>query len=68
MREHGAELFQWLEDGGYFFICGDAYRMAKDVDRALHLIVSEHGQMDEDAAVKYIDELKLQKRYVRDVY
>ncbi|MDD7986288.1 glutamate synthase-related protein [Lentisphaera marina] len=68
MRENGAELFQWLEDGGYFFVCGDAYRMAKDVDKALHEIISEHGKMDSASAVAYVDKMKSDKRYVRDVY
>lgn len=44
MREHGAELFAWLEQGGYFFVCGDAYRMAKDVDKALHDVIAEQGK------------------------
>ncbi len=68
MREHGAELFAWLEEGGYFFVCGDAYRMAKDVDKALHEIVAEQGGMSEQAALDYVNQLKKDKRYVRDVY
>ncbi|WP_309381361.1 sulfite reductase subunit alpha [Cerasicoccus frondis] len=68
MREHGAELYQWLEEGGYFFVCGDAYRMAKDVDQALHDVIAEHGDLSADEAVKYVNELKKAKRYVRDVY
>lgn len=68
MKEHGAELFAWLEDGGHFYICGDASRMAKDVDRALHEIIAEHGGLSEDAAAEYVTGLKREKRYVRDVY
>lgn len=68
MKEEGADLFAWLERGGYFYICGDAYRMAKDVDRALHEIIAEHGNMSEDDAVAYVNKLKKDKRYVRDVY
>jgi len=68
MQEKGAELFAWLERGGYFFICGDATYMAKDVDKTLHDIISEHGKMDEDAAIAYVNDLKKAKRYVRDVY
>ncbi|MDV2476132.1 sulfite reductase subunit alpha [Rhodococcus zopfii] len=68
MKEHGAELFAWLEDGGHFYICGDASRMAKDVDRALHEIIAEHGGLSEDAAAAYVTGLKREKRYVRDVY
>ena len=68
MREKGAELFAWLEDGGYFFVCGDAYHMAKDVDKALHDVISTHGQLSEQQAIDYVNQLKKDKRYVRDVY
>jgi sulfite reductase (NADPH) flavoprotein alpha-component len=68
MRENGAELFAWLEQGGYFFVCGDAYRMAKDVDKALHDVIAKHGNMSEQQAVDYVNQLKKDKRYVRDVY
>ena len=68
MKEHGAELFAWLEQGGYFFVCGDAYRMAKDVDLALHDVIREHGKMTLVEAVEYVNALKKEKRYVRDVY
>jgi glutamate synthase (NADPH) large chain len=68
MRENGAELFQWLEEGGYFFVCGDAYRMAKDVDKALHEIIAEYGHLSDEAAVSYVEKMKAEKRYVRDVY
>jgi sulfite reductase (NADPH) flavoprotein alpha-component len=68
MREQGAELFLWLEQGGYFFVCGDAYRMAKDVDQALHDVIAEHGKFSEQQAIDYVNQLKKDKRYVRDVY
>lgn len=68
MKEHGAELFTWLEEGGHFYICGDASRMAKDVDVALHEVVAEHGGMSNEQAVEYVTALKREKRYVRDVY
>jgi glutamate synthase (NADPH/NADH) large chain len=68
MREEGAELFQWLEEGGYFFVCGDAYRMAKDVDKTLHEVIAEHGNMSPEEAEAYVNTLKAEKRYVRDVY
>ncbi len=68
MREHGAELFAWLEQGGYFFVCGDAYHMAKDVDKALHEVIAEHGKLTEQQAIDYVNQLKKDKRYVRDVY
>jgi sulfite reductase (NADPH) flavoprotein alpha-component len=68
MRANGAELFAWLEQGGYFFVCGDAYHMAKDVDKALHDVIAEHGRMSEQQAIDYVNQLKKDKRYVRDVY
>jgi sulfite reductase (NADPH) flavoprotein alpha-component len=68
MLENGAELYAWLEQGGYFFVCGDAYRMAKDVDKALHDAIAEHGKLTEQQAVDYVNQLKKDKRYVRDVY
>ncbi|WOO39911.1 sulfite reductase subunit alpha [Rubellicoccus peritrichatus] len=68
MRENAEELFQWLEEGGHFYVCGDASRMAKDVDRALHEIVETVGKKSSEEAVAYIDQLKSDKRYLRDVY
>ena len=68
MIEQGVELFQWLEQGGYFFVCGDAYRMAKDVDQALHAVIATHGNLSEQQAIDYVNQLKKDKRYVRDVY
>lgn len=68
MKEKGAEFFEWLEKGAYFYICGDAFRMAKDVDATIHEIVMEHGNMDKAAAEDYVNALRKAKRYVRDVY
>jgi sulfite reductase (NADPH) flavoprotein alpha-component len=68
MREQGAALFEWFERGAYFYICGDAYHMAKDVDKALHDIIAEHGNLSSEDANHYVDTLKKTKRYVRDVY
>jgi sulfite reductase (NADPH) flavoprotein alpha-component len=68
MREHGAQLFNWLEEGAYFFVCGDAFHMAKDVDVALHEIIVEHGKLSRQQAIEYIDTLKKERRYVKDVY
>jgi sulfite reductase (NADPH) flavoprotein alpha-component len=68
MREQGAEFFRWLEDGATVYVCGDATRMAKDVDTALHEIVVQHGSMTVDAANEYVALLKDQHRYHRDVY
>ncbi len=68
MIEHGVELYAWLERGGYFYVCGDASRMAKDVDAALHTVVEVHGGMTSEQAGDYIKKLKSEKRYLRDVY
>ncbi|MEV7283476.1 molybdopterin-dependent oxidoreductase [Streptomyces sp. NPDC093252] len=68
MREHGPRLWQWLRDGARFYVCGDAGRMAKDVDRALRDIVAAHGGMDPDEASAYVRRLAADKRYARDVY
>ena len=68
MLEKGAALWAWLEEGAHFYVCGDASRMAKDVDAALHTIVQQHGGRDEEAAKSYVAELKKAKRYARDVY
>ncbi|MGC4962063.1 sulfite reductase subunit alpha [Gordonia sp. DT101] len=68
MREQGADLFAWLSDGAHLYVCGDATRMAHDVDAALHEIVAEHGGMSAEAAQDYVDDLKRAKRYLRDVY
>ncbi|MCX8556925.1 bifunctional nitrate reductase/sulfite reductase flavoprotein subunit alpha [Mycolicibacterium mucogenicum] len=68
MREHGEILWRWLEDGAHFYVCGDAARMAKDVDVTLTNIIKAHGGMSESAAHEYKRELIADKRYVRDVY
>lgn len=68
MLERGAELWRWLDDGAHFYVCGDATRMAKDVDATLIAILRTHGGLSEDAARDYKRELVAQKRYVRDVY
>ena len=68
MLENAADLWAWLEDGAYFYVCGDAARMAGDVDRALHRIVAEQGGRSEDDARAYIAEMKKAGRYQRDVY
>ncbi len=68
MRENAAELFSWLEQGGSFFVCGDATYMAKDVDKALHQIIEEQGRKTTEQAIDYVNQLKKQKRYARDVY
>ncbi|WP_238423187.1 sulfite reductase subunit alpha [Gordonia sp. 'Campus'] len=68
MREHGAELFSWLEAGARVYVCGDATTMADDVDAALHEIIGECGRMGPDAARDYVDQLRSDNRYLRDVY
>ena len=68
MLEHGAELWQWLEDGAQVYVCGDASRMAKDVDAALHTVMERHGGMDAEAAREYVSQLQEDHRYHRDVY
>lgn len=68
MRENAAELWAWIKGGGYFFVCGDAKRMAKDVDQALHDIVAEQGGMSTEQAAEYVKQMKKEKRYQRDVY
>ena len=68
MLKQGAELWKWLQDGAAFYVCGDASRMAKDVDAALLGIAKEHGKLTEEAAAAYITQLKKDKRYLRDVY
>ncbi len=68
MIEHGAELWSWLRDGAHLFVCGDAARMARDVDDTLVKIARIHGKLDEDAALAFKKQLTTEKRYVRDVY
>ncbi len=68
MLEAAAELYAWLEDGGHFYVCGDASRMAKDVDRALREVIAAQRGRGADDADEYVAALKREKRYVRDVY
>ncbi|MDL4912697.1 MAG: sulfite reductase subunit alpha [Enterobacterales bacterium endosymbiont of Blomia tropicalis] len=68
MLEQGAELYAWLQEGAYFYVCGDASRMAKDVDNALYEVVRQYGGLSSERAADYIDQLKKEKRYLRDVY
>ena len=68
MLENGKDLFAWLEEGAHFYVCGDAARMAKDVDLALHQIIEKEGGKTPEAAAEYVEALKKSKRYKRDVY
>ncbi|MEH3120072.1 MAG: sulfite reductase subunit alpha [Methylorubrum populi] len=68
MRENGAELWKWLEGGAHFYVCGDAKRMAKDVERAIIDVAAQFGGKNPDAAVAYLAALKKAGRYQADVY
>ncbi len=68
MLQNGAELWSWLNQGAAFYVCGDASRMAKDVDQALLNIAAEHGKLTPEQAAAFISQLKKDKRYLRDVY
>jgi sulfite reductase (NADPH) flavoprotein alpha-component len=68
MLDNAAELFAWLEQGACFYVCGDASRMAKDVDAALHKVVELAGKKSPEEAAAYVQSLKTAKRYQRDVY
>jgi sulfite reductase (NADPH) flavoprotein alpha-component len=70
MRENGAEIWKWLQEGAYFYICGDAKRMAKDVHQMLIDIAQQHGGKTPEAAKEYIEVqfAKTEKRYLKDVY
>jgi len=68
MLERGAELWNWIQDGALFYVCGDASRMAKDVDQALRTIAQEHGSMSEEDSAVWIKSLQKEKRYLKDVY
>ncbi len=68
LRENAAEVYQWLQDGAHFYVCGDANRMAKDVHTALIEIISEQGNINAEQAEQQLNELRKAKRYQRDVY
>ncbi|MDQ3545993.1 MAG: sulfite reductase subunit alpha [Verrucomicrobiota bacterium] len=68
MLEASGEIWKWLEEGAHFYICGDAMRMAKDVDATLRQIVQQEGGKDPEEANQYVEQLKNEKRYKRDVY
>jgi sulfite reductase (NADPH) flavoprotein alpha-component len=68
MREHGPLLWSWLQDGARLYVCGDASRMARGVDRALREIAAVHGGLDETESAAYVKQLAADKRYLRDVY
>ncbi|AGN87319.1 NADPH-dependent assimilatory sulfite reductase flavoprotein subunit [Enterobacter sp. R4-368] len=68
LREQGAELWRWINDGAHIYVCGDANRMAKDVEQALLDVIAEFGGMDTEAADEFLSELRVERRYQRDVY
>src|SRR5262249_12786178 len=68
MREVGRDLWAWLADGAHLYVCGDAKRMAKDVERTLVDIVAQHGARSADEAIAFVAELRKNGRYQQDVY
>ncbi|MEB6338225.1 NADPH-dependent assimilatory sulfite reductase flavoprotein subunit [Serratia rhizosphaerae] len=68
LREQGAEVWRWIQQGAHIYVCGDANRMAKDVENTLLELVAEHGGMDTEQADEFLSELRFERRYQRDVY
>ncbi|WP_109077217.1 assimilatory sulfite reductase (NADPH) flavoprotein subunit [Aggregatibacter kilianii] len=68
IREESTALWQWLQDGAYVYVCGDAARMAKDVERALLDVIAQEGKLSADDAEDYLNDLRENQRYQRDVY
>lgn len=68
IRQQGPDVWAWLNDGAFLYVCGDAERMAPDVDSAIHAVAEEHGGLSKEAATEYVAKLRAQKRYRRDVY
>lgn len=68
LREQGAELWRWINEGAHIYVCGDANRMARDVEQALLEVIAEFGGMDTETADEFLSELRVERRYQRDVY
>jgi sulfite reductase (NADPH) flavoprotein alpha-component len=68
MKERAADFWAWLEEGAIMYVCGDASRMAKDVNTALHEIIAEEGGKSAEEVAAYVEQMKADKRYRRDVY
>lgn len=68
LRANGAEVWQWLQQGAHIYVCGDANRMAKDVEQTLLELIAEHGNLDLEAADEFLSDLRFERRYQRDVY
>ncbi|MDN6386140.1 MAG: hypothetical protein L0J86_00440, partial [Corynebacterium sp.] len=68
MLRNAGELWSWIDRGAYLYVCGDARKMAPDVDATLHRIVAEQGRMDPEATRRFMSVLSSERRYVKDVY
>ncbi|NIH21625.1 NADPH-dependent assimilatory sulfite reductase flavoprotein subunit [Providencia heimbachae] len=68
LREQGKEVWDWIVEGAHIYVCGDANRMAKDVEQALLDVISQYGSMDSEQADEFLSELRVMRRYQRDVY
>jgi len=68
MREVGRDLWTWLADGAHIYVCGDAKRMAKDVETAVAAIAAKHGGMSAGKSQAFVEEMKAVGRYQADVY
>ena len=68
MEESGEEIWQWLENGAAVYMCGDANRMAKDVEKTLLNIIAKYGNRTEEEAAQYLKDMRTAKRYQKDVY
>ena len=68
IRENATALWQWLQEGAYFYVCGDAARMAKDVEAALLDVIAQEGKLSTEDTEEYLNTLREEKRYQRDVY
>ncbi|MBT0729817.1 NADPH-dependent assimilatory sulfite reductase flavoprotein subunit [Rosenbergiella nectarea] len=68
LREQGEEVWRWIEQGAHIYVCGDATRMAKDVENTLLEIIAQYGAMDSESADEYLSDLRIARRYQRDVY
>jgi sulfite reductase (NADPH) flavoprotein alpha-component len=68
MVQNGKQFWSWLQEGAFVYVCGDAFQMAKDVDKSLRFILETHGGMSAENADNYVQHLKDDRRYQRDVY
>ncbi len=68
MMQNARQIWAWIEEGAFLYVCGDAERMAKDVDRTLRAIIEAHGAMQSEAAAEYVETLRSERRYQRDIY